>query len=173
DSSGLQMQTRRQLHFTLTLAVNRPNKLTGKGCNAWNVRKALNPFGVQDRPFPSCSTCVNQFVMVSGKFNTCPPFVDSMLMVLVAPGLMAVFFSLKSKPPAVSTAIVPRTGEVRFGPLWMVMVLPGPGILAVPLILHSPVVRNWACAMVRVSGATTFTVTVAGLLARPLLSLTV
>src|SRR6185312_11699680 len=43
DSSGLQMQTRRQLHFTPTLAVNRPNKLTGKGPTPGTCVKRCTP----------------------------------------------------------------------------------------------------------------------------------
>src|SRR5262245_57732660 len=96
-----------------------------------------------------------------------------MLMVRVASGTMLVPFSEKSHAPDASTAIVPIIGPASVGPLWIVMVLPGPGIVLVPRILQSPRVRNWAWVIVSVSGLTTFTVTVAGLLVPWWLSCTV
>src|ERR1041385_4467208 len=96
-----------------------------------------------------------------------------MLMVREASGTMLVPLSEKSHAPAASTAMVPITGPASVGPLWMVMVLPGPGMVLVPRILQSPRVRNWAWVTVSVSGATTLTVTVAGLLVAPWLSFTV
>src|SRR5581483_4137185 len=111
--------------------------------------------------------------MVTGKDSLWPPLVDSMLMVCVASGTTLLLFSEKSHAPVLSTAMVPITGPPSVGPLWMVMVLPGPGIVLVPRILQSPRVRNWACVMFSVSGATTFTVTVAALLTARWLSCTV
>jgi hypothetical protein len=106
-------------------------------------------------------------VICSGIASRRPPFVDSTLTVFVLSGRMLVPFSTKSQAPATSTGTVPRTGPARVGPMWIVMVLPGPGILAVPVILQSPRVRNCARTMLSVSAAGTVTVTVAALLEAP------
>ena len=67
-----------------------------------------------------------------------PPWLETMLIVPVLSGATEEFFSRKFQIPKLSTDAVPSiTAPGAVGPVYKVMVLPGPGIELVPPILHS------------------------------------